>query len=59
MRTRASFAKYTYDWGFVLCYVYNNIPWEYVLSSWNSKNFSQATTSVNFLLASRGGHTNK
>lgn len=31
-----------------LCYVYNLIPWEYVLSIWNVKNVSQGTSPVNF-----------
>lgn len=31
-----------------LRYVYNLIPWEYVLSMWNVKNVSKETRSVNF-----------
>lgn len=41
-----------------LRYVYNLIPWEYVLSMWNVKNVSLETCSVNFFVDSRGGHTN-
>lgn len=56
--SKSLFCKVHFSQDLELRYVYNLIPWEYVLSMWNVKNVSRETCSVNFFVHSHRGHTN-